>query len=107
MPDSVRVAQSFLDHLIANDYAQAISAFDPNMRAAVNDVVLAQTWQQISDKFGKAVRHCDTRTARTISSNAEIVYLFWDFEKERLCVRAVIDSANQIIGLNFEAPVIR
>ena len=107
MPDSVRVVQSFLEHLIASDYARAVSAFDPTMRSAVNDVTLAQTWKQISDRFGEPVRHFDTRTSRTISSNADIVYLFWDFEKERLCVRAVVDSANQIIGLNFEAPVIR
>ena len=106
MPDTVRVAQSLLERLFAGDFATAREAFDPNLRVAVSDVTLAETWNKISSLFGKPIRHSDTRTSKTISSNAHIIYLTWDFEKERLCARVVVDNANQIIGLSFEAPVI-
>lgn len=107
MPDSVRTAQSFIAHLQAGDYAKATESFAPVMRAAVTDAALAQTWERIKQLYGAPVRHAATRTARTMTGEADIVYLSWDFEKERLDTRLTLNNANQIVGLSFEIPVIR
>jgi hypothetical protein len=107
MPDSVRTAQQFLENVFAGEYAKAIESFDPTMRAAVSDQALSGLWGQITSLFGKPLRHSGTRTARTLSATADIIYLSWDFEKERMDTRLVISSANQIMGLSFETPVIK
>jgi hypothetical protein len=107
MPDSVRTAQAFLNHLHAGEYSIAMEVFAPAMRAAVTDVGLAQTWERIKQIYGTPVRHSATRTSRTLTAEADIVYLCWDFEKERLDTRITISNANQIVGLSFEIPVIR
>src|SRR5689334_16230063 len=107
MPDSVRSAQQFVEAFFAGEFAKAVDAFDPALRAQVTDEGLRQVHQQITQLFGKPVKHSGTRTAKTISAAAEIVYLSWDFEKERVDARMVINNANKLIGLSFETPVIR
>ncbi len=107
MPDTVRTAQTFLERLFAGEYARATESFAPNMRAAVTDASLAKLWERIGTLFGKPIRHSGTRTAKTISSTVEIIYLSWDFERERLDTRVVVDSSNQIAGISFETPVIK
>lgn len=107
MPDSVRTAQVFLENLFAGEFARAVESFEASMRSAVTDQHLSTVWSQITSIYGKPLRHVATRTSKTLSSIAEIVYLVWDFEKERIEARTVINNANKIIGLSFETPVIR
>jgi hypothetical protein len=107
MPDSVRTSQQFLADLFAGEFAKAVEAFDPILRAQVSDQQLHQLWTQITASFGKPVKHSGTRTSKTLSATAEIVYLSWDFEKERIDARMVVTNANKLIGLSFETPVIR
>lgn len=107
MPDSVRTAQVFLENLFAGEYAKAVESFDPTMRQAVTDKGLSTLWGQISSLFGKPLKHVATRTAKTLSATADIIYLSWDFEKERIDARLVISNANLIMGLSFETPVIK
>jgi hypothetical protein len=107
MPDSVKTAQTFLENLFAGEFAKAMESFDPQMRAQLNDRGLSQLWQQTTSLFGKPVRQSGTRAAKTLSQTADIVYLSWDFEKERIDARIVINNTNHIIGLFFETPVIR
>ncbi len=107
VPDSVRVAQTFLEQMYAGEFARAYEAFGPAMRAAVTDVQLADLRQFMGTRFGSAVRHSGTRTGKTLQGDVEIVYLQWDFERERIDARILVNQANQIIGLSFETPVIR
>lgn len=107
MPDSVRTAQTFLEHLYKGEFSKATEAFAPQIRAAVSDQTLADTWNRISQLFGKPLRHSGTRTSKTINNEADIVYLFWDFEKQRLDARVTVTPANQIVSISFETPVIR
>ncbi|MBX3156919.1 MAG: DUF3887 domain-containing protein [Deltaproteobacteria bacterium] len=107
MPDFVRTGQQFLENLFAGEFAKAVEFFDPTLRAAVTDQQLHQLWTQITTSFGKPLKHAGTRTAKTLSSSAEIVYLSWDFEKERIDTRMVVNNANKLIGLSFETPVIK
>lgn len=107
MPDSVRTALAFLRDLHVSDPVKATVHFSPAMREAVTDQALLATWERIQQLYGKPVRHTATRTAKTMTGEAEIVYLAWDFEKERVDTRVTVSSANQIVGVSFEVPVIR
>lgn len=107
MPDSVRTAQMFLEHFYAGEFTQAMENFGPQMRAAVNDTTLAQTRTRVEQLFGKPLRHSGTRTSKTINNEADIIYLFWDFEKQRVDARVIVNPANQIVALSFETPVIK
>jgi hypothetical protein len=97
----------FLENLFAGEFAKAVDSFDPTLRASVSDQTLSGLWNQISSVFGKPLRHSGTRTAKTLSSVAEIVYLSWDFDRERIDLRMVVNNANKLIGLSFETPVIK
>lgn len=107
MPDSVRTAQECIAQMFAGEFSKAVEAFGPQMRAAVTDAGLAQTCSRIELLFGKPIRHSGTRTSKTIGNEADIVYLHWDFEKQRLDARVIVSPANQIVALSFETPVIR
>jgi hypothetical protein len=107
MPDSVRTAQLFLENLYAGDYAKAADAFDPAFKNHVNDQSLSTIWKQVESLFGKPVKHTATRTSRTVTGTADIIYLSWDFEKERVDARIVVNKANRIVGAAFETPVIK
>jgi Protein of unknown function (DUF3887) len=107
MPDSVRAAQVFIENLIASDFAKAADNFDPSVRAAVNDQSLAQMWSHMTTLFGKALKHVGTRTAKSVTGANEIIYLSWDFEKERVDARIVVNAANKLLGIAFETPVIK
>lgn len=107
MPDSVRSAQVFLETLIAGEFARAVECFDPSVRSGVTDQSLSAIWGQITMLFGKPLKHSGTRTARTIAGTADVVYLSWDLEKERLDARVVVNRANRVIGVSFETPVIK
>ncbi len=73
----------------------------------MSDQSLSTLWNQITALFGKPLRHSGTRTAKTITGTADIVYLSWDLEKERIDARIVLNSANKIVGVAFETPVIK
>lgn len=107
MPDTVRTAQTFLEQYYAGELAKATEAFGPELRAAVSDAQLARLLEAIHQQYGRPLRHSGTRTSKTFAADADIIYLFWDFEKQRLDARVTVNAANQIIGLSFETPVIR
>jgi hypothetical protein len=111
MPDSVRTAQQFLDNLFTGDFAKAEENFEASMRTALSQQSLATLWGQMTSLFGKPVRHVGTRTSKTLSKHpesvVEIVYLSWDFEKDRIDARVVVNHASKIIGLSFETPIIK
>lgn len=107
MPDSVRTAQVFLENLYAGDFTRAVDAFGTKMHASMSDQALGALWKQMTSLFGKPLRHVGTRTTRTAGSKVEIVYLSWDFEKDRIDARMVVDSHNKIAGLSFETPMVK
>lgn len=107
MPDCVRIAMTFLDRFYAGDIAEATQTFAPNLRAQVSDDSLARTREQLVRQYGKPLRHSGTRTAKTMGGEADIIYLFWDFEKQRVDARLIVTPQNQIVSLSFETPVIR
>lgn len=107
MPDSVRIAQTFAQNMFAQEYAKAVEAFDPTLRTALSDQVLSQLNAQITQLFGKPTKLSSSRVARTMAAGTEIVYLAWDFEKERVELRLVITNANHIAGVSIEIPVTR
>lgn len=107
MPDCVRVAQTFLKHLYAGEIEQAIALFGPAMRSAATSQAMAGLADQLARKYGQPLRHSGTRTAKTVAGDAEVIYLYWDFEGERVDARIIVDATNHIVGLSFETPVIR
>jgi hypothetical protein len=107
VPDTVRVARQFLEQLYRGDVVEATRAFGPELRAAVSDTGLATLIERMIQQVGKPLRHAGTRTSKSMTGEADIVYLLWDFERSRVDARMIVTPHNLIVSLSFETPVIR
>ena len=102
MPQSGEVtasAKAFVDLLAKGDFAGATQSFDATMKTAMPPDKLQTTWTQLSNAAGSYVRQISTRTEQ--SDDLTAVYVTCEFEKTKLDIKVVYNSAKQISGLLF------
>ena len=99
-PGEVTVlAKAFVDLLARGDFAGATQSFDATMKTAMPPDKLQTTWTQLSNAAGSYVRQISTRTEQ--SGGFTAVYVTCEFEKTKLDIKVVYNSAKQISGLFF------
>jgi len=96
---AIAVGQTFVDVLIAGDYAGAVKPFDATMADAMPPDVLQQTWETLVRQIGPFQGQAGTRTEK--QGAYDIVFVTLEFERAKLDAKVVLDSTGQISGLWF------
>jgi len=92
-------AQNFIDLLLKGDFTSATSRFDSQMKIALNEAKLQETWINTITEAGTLLQLNPTRTAE--KEGYKIVIIRCDFQRAIIDVQVVFNEQGQISGLNF------
>lgn len=92
-------AQSFVDLLLKGDFTSATSRFDDQMKIALNEAKLQETWINEVAEAGTLLQMNPTRTAEM--EGYKIVFIRCDFQRAIIDIQVVFNEQEQISGLNF------
>lgn len=93
------IAQNFVELLLKGDYTFAISRFDDQMKIALNETKLQETWINTIAEAGTILQLNPTRTAEM--EGYKIVIIRCDFQRAIIDIQVVFNEQEQISGLNF------
>jgi uncharacterized protein len=97
-------AQNFVDLLFKADFTSATSRFDDQMKIALYEAKLKETWINTIAEAGALLQINPTRTSEM--EGYKIVIIRCDFQRAIIDVQVVFNEQGQISGLNF-IPTIR
>ena len=92
-------AQNFIDLLLKADFTSATNMFDDQMKIALNEAKLQETWINTIAEAGALLQLNPTRTAEM--EGYKIVIIRCDFQRTIIDVQVVFNEQGQISGLNF------
>jgi len=92
-------AQNFVDLLLKGDFTSAASKFDDQMRIALDEAKLQETWINAIAEAGALLQLNQPRTAEM--EGYKIVIIRCDFQRVIIDVQVVFNKQGQISGLNF------
>ena len=95
----VQRARGFIAALEKGDFQASVTDFDAAMTKALSAERMAVTWKQTITRLGPFKQQGDARREKL--SGYEIAYITCEFEKDKIDVRVVMDSARRISGLQF------
>lgn len=93
------IAQNFVDLLLKADFKSATNMFDDQMKIALNDDKLQETWINTIAEAGALLQINPTDTAEM--EGYKIVIIRCDFQRAIIDVQVVFNKQGQISGLNF------
>ena len=92
-------AQNFIDLLLKADFTSATNMFDDQMKIALNEAKLQETWINTITEAGALLQLNPTRTAEM--EGYKIVIIRCDFQRAIIDIQVVFNEQGQISGLNF------
>ena len=92
-------AQEFLAQLLSSDFASAAAKFDPEMKKALNESQLEDSWQNLVKDLGTLLQMDVERTSEV--EDYRIVVMRCHFQRAIIDVQLVFNDQEQISGLNF------
>jgi hypothetical protein len=93
------LAAEFVAKLSQEDFAGAVSYFDPTMKTALPENKLAEIWQSLLTQAGPFVSQVETREESVQGYDA--VFVTTEFEKAKIDIRVVFDKNKRVAGLFF------
>ncbi len=97
--DLKALAQTFVNQLLTDNFPEATSQFDEQMKNVFNEAKLQESWQSLVKKAGKPLELTVLRTAEL--EGYRIVVIRCQFEEATLDTQVVFNHQGQISGLNF------
>ena len=97
--DLVKTAQGLVEQLAKGDYAAALAAFDPVLKASVSEDVLKQSWQQLIDQLGAYQAQTGTQTGTVQSYQA--VWVTCQFKNGSMDVQVLFNVQDRVVGMQF------
>jgi dienelactone hydrolase len=97
--DLKALAQMFVGQLLKADFTAAASKFDDQMKTALSEVKLQESWQNVIAEAGTLLQLTPTRT--TEIEGYKIVVIRCQFQRADVDVQVVFNGQGQISGLNF------
>lgn len=94
------LASEFIDNLVKEDYSSAAAFFDAQMKRAMSEKKLKQTWDSLLKQMGAYVGEVDKRVEQ--SGEYEAVNVITEFANESLNIRVVFNSDKRVSGLWFQ-----
>lgn len=103
MQDLRVLAQSFLDALMAGNFADAAARFDSHMQVAVPLVVLSNTWRRLQVKVG-LLRSADrvVETVHPSHPQYRILLVQCVFDRGTYTMRLWFNGEGQISGMSID-----
>ena len=95
----IETAQNFIGLLLAGDFTSAASKFDEQMKAALNETKLQETWINAIGEAG-ALMHLDAPNTAE-AEGYRIVTIPCSFQRSIINIQIVFNKEGQISGLNF------
>lgn len=99
LEDLKGIAQNFIDLLIKADFKSATNMFDDQMKIALNEDKLQETWINTIAEAGALLQLNPTDTAEM--EDYKIVIIRCDFQRAIINVQVVFNKQGEISGLNF------
>lgn len=93
------LAETFIANLDNEDYAGAVAFFNAEMKRAMSERKLKQTWEGLNKQMGLYLGEVEKEVLQV--EDHEVVNVLSDFEKDHLIIRVVFDSDNRVAGLWF------
>ena len=97
--DLKETAQNFIGLLLAGDFTSAASKFDDQMKIALNEAKLQETWINAIGEAGALLQLNTPSTAEV--EGYRIVTIPCSFQRSIIDVQVVFNKEGQISGLNF------
>lgn len=97
--DLIETAQNFIGLLLAGDFTSAASKFDDQMKTALNETKLQETWINAIGEAG-ALMHLDAPNIAE-AEGYRIVTIPCSFQRSIINIQIVFNKEGQISGLNF------
>lgn len=97
--DFTSQAKGFVELFAKEDYSNAVKNFDNTMKGVMTPEKLKEAWQGLLVQAGSFKRQVGVR--QTKEQGFDIVYVTCEFEKSRLDIKVVFNSAKEISGLWF------
>ena len=95
----IPVAIAFVDEISAGNFAAAANRFDANMKTALPEAKLKDTWAQLISQAGAFQKHTGTLTQE--AQGYQIVLVTCEFAKARFYAQVTFNAHGQIAGLYF------
>lgn len=93
------LAQEFVGLLLGFDFMSATARFDEEMKAALSETQLKESWMNLITEAGVLLQMDTERTQEV--ENYRIVVLRCHFQRAIIDVQVVFNDQEQISGLNF------
>ncbi|OEC85119.1 MULTISPECIES: alpha/beta hydrolase [Methanobacterium] len=97
--DLIETAQNFIGLLLAGDFTSTASKFDDQMKIALNEAKLQETWINTIKEAGTLIQLNAPKTAEVESYR--IVTIPCSFQRSIIEVQITFNKEGQISGLNF------
>lgn len=97
--DSRTAALQLLDRLDRGEYAEAVSAFTPNMLKAVPAAQIQQIWSSLPQQLGSPLRRGDATV--TSGNGMDLVGVPLFFERGALTANIAVNPEGRIAGLRL------
>ncbi len=97
--DLTTQAKGFVELFAKEDYSNAVKSFDNTMKGVMTQEKLKEAWQGLLVQAGSFKRQVGVR--QTKEQGFDVVYVTCEFEKARLDIKVVFNSAKEISGLWF------
>ena len=94
------LASEFIDNLVKEDYSAAAAFFDAQMKKAMSEKKLKQTWEGLLKQMGAYVGEVDKRVEQ--SGEYEAVNVISEYTSDPLNIRVVFNSDKRVSGLWFQ-----
>lgn len=92
-------AKGFVELFAKEDYSNAVKSFDNTMKGVMTQDKLKEAWQGLLVQAGSFKRQIGAR--QTKEQGFDVVYVTCEFEKAKLDIKVVFNSAKEISGLWF------
>jgi len=94
------LASEFISKLLAKDYSGAVTYFNAEMKKAMSESKLKQTWEGLLIQMGSYEGELEKRVES--SEDYEAVNVLSQFANDQINIRVVFDSDNRVAGLWFQ-----
>lgn len=97
--DLTTQAKGFVELFAKEDYSNAVKSFDNTMKGVMTQDKLKEAWQGLLVQAGSFKKQVGAR--QTKEQGFDVVYVTCEFEKAKLDIKVVFNSAKEISGLWF------
>ncbi|MCK4250018.1 DUF3887 domain-containing protein [candidate division WOR-3 bacterium] len=97
--DLTAQAKGFVELFAKEDYSNAVKSFDNTMKGIMTQEKLKEAWQGLLVQAGSFKKQIGVR--QTKEQGHDVVYVTCEFEKAKLDIKVVFNSAKEISGLWF------